>query len=83
MWYYGALLAFQGLSCGRRHPVRHSLFRKGVNRRDILPQMEVGIRHQKRQAAPWTVEKSVLHMLGDGRKAMRAVSLRRGKAKLR
>ena len=50
---------------------------------DILPQMEVGIRHQKRQAAPWTVEKSVLRMLGDRRKAMCAVSLRRGKAKLR
>ena len=80
---YGALLAFQGLSCGRRHPVRHSLFRKGVDRRDILSQMEVEIRHQRRQAAQRSVEKSVLRMLCDGRKAMRAASLRRGKAKLR
>lgn len=58
------------------------VFPESVDRRNILSKMEVGIRHQKRQAAQWAVEKSVLRMLCNRRKAMRAVSLRRGEAKL-
>ena len=81
--FHREILAFEGLCRSRGDTGRRLAFRQRLDRRNVFPEMALGVRNPGRQAAPRAFEKPILRADRDGRRNLRSEGVRRREAERR
>ena len=81
--FHREILAFEGLRRSRGDTGRRFAFRRRLDRRNVFPEMALGVRNPGRQAAPRAFEEPILRADRDGRRNLRSEGVRRREAERR
>ena len=81
--FHREILAFEGLRRAQGDTGRRFAFRRRLDRRNVFPEMALGVRNPGRQAAPRAFEEPILRADRDGRRSLRSEGVRRREAKRR
>lgn len=81
--FHREILAFEGLRRSRGNTGRRFAFRQRLDRRNVFPEMALGVRTPGRQAAPRAFEEPILRADRDGRRNLRSEDVRRREAERR
>lgn len=81
--FHREILAFEGLRRSRRDTGRRFAFRRRLDRRNVFPEMALGVRNPRRQAAPRAFEEPILRANRDGRQNLRPEGVWRREAERR